>query len=571
MTSPVMTTGYVRTLDPFTVEIPGVDAVAQPCQRNAPAEVGMRGRVDIVDGSRSWAGEWNTDGVPTVVRDGLASVSERIVDMAEVSNGTAQSLSGFEVQYTTDQAAAAVELDAIRGSVAGIELTAVTTNRLAVLATGDGAYMDPGFLDPALTQERADNSGLGRVDNEIFGTGTFYLSQRGADEGVSLPLQVDSLYSVVVKGDNLTADRRVVAVKWGNGVVTNLPTVYSTDGSLTSMAASVVPTSAGARLLVRAVAGAPMMTVRSVSIRRGIGGTLMEEDSINTTHITTDAVKARHVDTSEVYADLKIVSPNIETNLAADRGLKMIGDRLTGYSPTGQLQIDVGGPEGLIKGVALEGVSVNGGSFKTNAGTDGYVDIRSYGASHSVKAVGTAGRTAFSLSGVTGPEEYGIMQLFSDVQGRELHATAYMLAFRDSNGTGQATLEIQNNAIGPAIRSYKKPLYLSSGHGIYINQVDVAGREVETLSSHLTLVRQGRIREVICDTTVALANGANVTIFGTVPEADRPPSSHATGTVYVDGGWMPGAVVTPVGAFIIVNRTGQALNARTQGRVSWTI
>lgn len=283
------------------------------------------------------------------------------------------------------------------------------------------------------------------------------------------------------------------------------------------------------------------------------------------------AVTSRVMKADEVFVGLKLASPVIETSTHATTGIKIIGDRLVGYGSGNEKQIDIGGPEGLIKGVTLEGVTVNGGSFKTNAGTDGYVDMRSYGASHSVKAVGTAGRTAFSLSGITGPEEYGIMQLFGTTQGRELFATPHMLAFRDSNGTGQNTLEIQNNAIGPAIRSHKKPLYLSSDHGIYINQVDVAGREVVTLSSAMKMVKQGRTRELYFDQSGTWSSGS-VVASGTIPAADRPTLGDARGTVYLSGnGFNPGAATVTLSGTVNVINPNSVAQTRARGHVVWTV
>lgn len=301
----------------------------------------------------------------------------------------------------------------------------------------------------------------------------------------------------------------------------------------------------------------------SVLVPSSIGDILMKDG----------AVTARVMNTSELYVDLKFVSPTIETSENATTGIKIVGDRLVGYGPGGEKQIDIGGPDGIIKGVTIEGALMTGGVFQTDEeGPD---------------------RVVIGVDQQRGP----VIALRSSYFDKPLLLMAY------DNIAGAASVKMFNpnydfpyatwdqfglkfthdsptwgdlGGIGPFGNlvqvSGRHGLRLDSTQGdVTVNGVDVAGREEVPLSSHLTLVRQGRIREVVCNTTVSLASGANVTIFGTVPAADRPPSAHATGVLYVDGGWMPGAIVTPAGAFIIVNRTGQTLNARTQGRVVWTV
>lgn len=167
----------------------------------------------------------------------------------------------------------------------------LTADKLVVMSSDAGLYNDPAFLDAGLSAVRATNSpGItySAVTKSFTGTGSFFLTQRGLDEGSSLPLIVGDKYSIRVWGTGLTsANKWTISVKLPNGTTTALVTTTYETGLMTAV---YIPTAVGARLLVQRTSGSASMTLTRVEVRHGIGGVLIENGAINAEHLGVDTL-----------------------------------------------------------------------------------------------------------------------------------------------------------------------------------------------------------------------------------------------------------------------------------------
>lgn len=553
----------VATLAPLTVTINGATEAVSAI--GFAKVVGERGLV-MVQGTRvEWFGGQDS---PAIIQGEIDTVTQGLTD--------------FQQDYTADQAAAAVELGNIRDAVDVLELEAVTTTRLAVLATGDGLYLDGRFQDSELRGQRATNTGM--TDFTASGirgsVERVFLTAWGTDEGVTIPLTPDELYSVRVWGTGFPAYRDL-AIKHSNGVITPLPTQYPGDG----LAATVVPSSPGARLLVRRVTpSAAAVTITRVEIRHGIGGTLIEEDSINTTHITTDAIKARHVDTSEVYADLKITSPTIETNTATDRGIKIIDDTLTGYSSTGEKLIEIGGPNGLIKGVRIEGSAfetdpaANRGTKVDDLGIVLYSPTGDVQASLSPNRVFIPRIDFASKVSISGA---GSNQIKFDAEGIYPEGDAEMDFGLDGLSVTTHFPVTNTGPGGGVVNGYRDCIFTVNASGLHwgsenpdgvVTSYNLAGTEYTDIRTGVRLVRQGRVRELLVDLTATYGVGTTGPLFaaGVLPPGDRPKHGTRRGIAYFESELTGYAYVTTAGSLYVVNKTG-ATRSAASANISWTV
>lgn len=527
--------GPIRSLDPATGTTNPV--TGQPLTQGA-----TWWRMDKLTSGGKVIGQWGWTGTAWVAE--------------QISHEAIASVAVNSLLVTDSARLNLAVVDKIVGDAGFYKL--LTADKFASLDPGDGIYPDGSFKDPGLTAVRATNTGMTVAGGGLQGApARVSLTARGADEGETIPLTPNELYSVQVWGVGFTTGW-TLAIKHSNGVITNLPTVR--EGS-TRLAATAVPTSAGARLLLNRT-GTGTITITRVELRHGIGGTLIEGDAIATRHIKVDALDFWKA------TGMELTAPKLQTSLDATKGIKIIDDRLTGYGPAGQLQIDIGGPEGIIKGVALEGVTVTGTTSIVGANiatsASGVRVLLNNANNGSVQGISAGGFSLFSLMARdpdVSTQNDDSASLYIGQSGGGLGGSVRIDALN-----GIRFKPITGNTSARMVLAVNGDLMLDAPK-VLINTVDVSGRTVAALSSNITLIKQGRSRQVRVSTNANLPEG-NTSIFGTVPAADRP-DANIFGTAYF-AGFLGGAFVGTDGVVWITNRSG-ATRTAVQATINWTI
>ena len=182
----------------------------------------------------------------------------------------------------------------------------LTAETIAVLSSDGGLYLDPTFEDGGISTVRAFNNvgyTYNTVTRSMDGTGNFFLSQKGIDEGASIPLIQNELYTIRVWATNMSAATGyALAIKSGSGAgsVSLLPTTDIAGGGLSAV---VSPTLAGNRVFIQRVSGTATVAINRVEIRKGIGGTLIENGAITTDKLDAFAVTAAKIAANTITAD----------------------------------------------------------------------------------------------------------------------------------------------------------------------------------------------------------------------------------------------------------------------------
>lgn len=353
----------------------------------------------------------------------------------------------------------------------------------------------------------------------------------------------------------------------------------------------------------------------SLYVPGSISGTLIEEGTLTTRQVVAEFFDFLEATGAKLISG-EIISPSIETDLASDRGIKIIGDRLTGYGPTGQLQIAIGGPEGIIKGVALEGVSVTGtsevvGAAIKTAGTGMRAELNQFGLGGRLQFIGNTGyQTAEIASLGDGETRLSMFDLQAGSRGNvrvDLRPSLGLRLFSEAGtergrvtatGTQMQILTPANGAIqiGDTSSNGNDALYLRSkamtivdsntavvitagssitiggADGVHttVDGIEVARRDVRTLGEGITLVRTGRGRELFIDRTITVPTGAANIFLNLVGAIDRPPEGNARGSAYFGAGAEGQCYVTPGGTIGSVNSTGSAKTS-LNAHVYWTV